>query len=257
MQPARIVISGASRGIGAALARLYAGPGIGLVLIGRDAERLGEQAAVCRAKGASVEEVRLDIRDRDAMAARLLAAEAAGPVDLVVANAGVALATDGGSPATDPTVYGEIETNLVGSLNTALPLLPAMVARGHGQVAFVSSLAAFAPLPGSPGYSATKAAILVYGLALRERLRPSGIRVSVVCPGYVDTEMGERYQGWRPLAMSADAAALRIRKGLSADRPVIAFPRRLAAFARAAQLVPEAVRRVGLNAFRFSIDRGT
>ncbi len=254
MTPRRIVISGATRGIGEALARLYAGPGISLVLIGRDGARLAAVAADCRASGAAVETVALDVRDRDGLAARLLALDAGGAVDLVIANAGVALPTHG-LPGADPTVYGEIEVNLVGALNTILPLAPAMARRGRGQIALMSSLAAFAPLPGSPGYSASKAALLVYGLALRERLHPAGVSVNVICPGYIDTGMGERYQGWRPLAMSAAAAALRIRRGLERDRAIIAFPRRLAAVARAAQLVPERVRRFGLGAFRFSIDR--
>lgn len=251
--PRRLVISGASRGIGAALARAYAGPGTALALIGRDPGRLAACAAECRRRGALAEEIRVDVRDRAALAGHLARWDALAPVDLVIANAGVALPTAGGGPGDDPTVYGEIDVNLVGALNTALPLAPAMVARGHGQIALVSSLAAFAPLPDSPGYSASKAALLVYGLAFRERLRASGVRVSVICPGYVDTAMGERYGGWRPLAMPADAAAARILRGLAANRAVIAFPRRLALAARAAQLVPEPLLRLGLKAFGFSI----
>lgn len=253
MSVKRIVITGASRGIGAALARLYARPGASLALLGRDGPSLGAIAEACRAEGATVEAIVLDVRDREGLAARLLACDAEAPVDLVIANAGVALPT-GGMAAEDPSVHGEIETNVVGTLNTVLPLVPAMAARGRGQVALMSSLAAFAPLPASPGYSASKAALLTYGLALRERLRATGVRVNVICPGYVDTEMGTRYRGWRPLAMTPEAAALRIRHGLEADRAVIAFPRRLAALARASGLVPESVRRLGLRAFRFSID---
>ena len=255
MTARRIVITGASRGVGAALARLYAGPEVGLALVGRDAARLAEVAGSCRAKGAAVDEMVVDVRDRDGLAARLATYDSEGAVDLVIANAGVALPTGGAAPGEDPTVRGELDVNVVGALNTVGPLAPAMAARRRGQIAFVSSLAAFAPLPGSPGYSASKAAILVYGLALREQLRPHGLRVNVICPGYVDTEMGARYRGWRPLAMSADAAAIRIRRGLERDLPVVAFPRRLALVARASQLVPETLRRLGLAAFGFSIDR--
>lgn len=256
MSPRRIVITGASRGIGAALAAAYAAPGVSLCLVGRDAVRLQAVAESCRAEGAVAETAIADIRDRAAMADLLVRFDGADAVDLVVANAGVALPT-GASPGDDATVYGEVETNLVGTLNTVLPLLPAMAGRGQGQVALVSSLAAFAPLPSSPGYSATKAAVLVYGQALRERLRPVGIRVSVVCPGYIETDMAARYQGWKPLMMSAAEAASRIRAGLAADRGVIAFPRRLAWIARAGGVVPERVRRIGLRAFRFRVDRST
>ena len=249
MSPRHVVVSGASRGIGASLACRYAAPGVRLALIARDADRLGEVARTCRASGAEVEEILIDIRDRRALAERLRAVDACVPVDLVIANAGVALPTGEADAA-----YDEIDVNLVGALNTVLPLVPAMSSRGSGQIALMSSLAAFAPLPSSPGYSASKAAVLVYGLALRERLWAGGVRVNVICPGFIDTEMGARYRGWRPLPMSAADAAERIREGLVRDRPIIAFPRRLAMVARAAQLVPESIRRVGLKAFRFKVE---
>ena len=251
MAARRIVVTGASRGIGRALAEAYAGPGATLALFGRDETSLAATAASCRARGAEAETVVLDVRDRPAMAGALGRFDAAGPVDLVLANAGIALPA---RPGQDDAAYDEMAVNYVGALNTVVPLLPAMSARGGGQIAFVSSIAAFAPLPSSPGYSASKAALLSYGLALRERLRRAGVRVSVVCPGYIDTDMGLRYRGWRPFAMSAEAAAARIRHGLARDAAVIAFPRRLAVLARTATLVPEGLKRLGLKAFSFSID---
>lgn len=254
MNARAIVISGASRGIGAALALRLAGPGAALALIGRDEVELGRVAEACRTRGASAVELAVDIRDRDALRERLFAFDNRYPVDLVLANAGVALPA-GDDEALESGSYGEIEVNLVGALNTILPFVPLMRARRRGQLALVSSLAALAPLPDSPGYSGSKAALLVYGLALRERLRAAGIRVNVICPGYVETDMGSRYQGWRPLLMSADAAAERILRGLERNQPVVAFPRSLALVARLSTLVPEPIRRLGLSGFRFSIDR--
>ena len=155
MTPRRIVISGASRGIGEALARAYAGPGVSLVLLARDAVRLAEVARICRQAGAAVDEIVADIRDRDTVRSALSGADAAGAVDLVIANAGVALES-GGLADVERASYGEIEVNLVGALNTVLPLVPAMVARRRGQIALMSSLAAYAPLADAPGYSASE-----------------------------------------------------------------------------------------------------
>ena len=252
--PRRAVVSGASRGIGRALSVALSGPGATLALIGRDEAALDETASLCRAQGAETELVPLDVRDEARLRERLLDLDRRGPVDLVVANAGVALPA-GDLSASEAATRDEIAVNLLGALNTALPLLPAMAARGRGQVAVVSSLAAFVPLPDSPGYSASKAALAVYGLALREKLRPAGVRVNVICPGYVETDMGSRYRGWRPLLIEAGRAAEHILDGLDRDRPVIAFPRSLALLAKLSTFVPEGVRRLGLSGFRFSIDR--
>ena len=254
MQRRSIVITGASRGIGAALAAASARPGIALALVGRDPDGLAGVAARCRSAGASVQEILADIRDRDGLREKLLAYDALHPADLVVANAGVALPSEGDA-GLESASYGEVEVNLQGALNTILPFVPAMRERGRGQIAVVSSLAAFAPLPDSPSYSATKAALFVYGLALRERLRGAEIKVNVICPGYIDTDMGTRYKGWRPLLMSPDKAARIILRGLERDRPVIAFPQPLALVARLSTFVPEGIRRLGLTGFKFSIDR--
>ena len=252
--PAGIVVTGASRGLGAALAARLADPAATILLVGRDGPKLDAVAATCRQAGAAVEIARLDVRDRAAMAETLSAFDSRHPVRLAIANAGVALPT-GTAVENEAATYGEIDVNLIGSLNTILPLIGPMTARGRGQLCFVTSLAALVPLPDSPGYSASKAALLMYGLSLRERVRASGIRVNVVCPGYVETDMGARYRGGRPLEMSPARAADIIARGLAANRPVIAFPRSLALVSKLSTFVPERLRRIGLKGFRFSIDR--
>jgi short-subunit dehydrogenase len=127
--------------------------------------------------------------------------------------------------------------------------------RRRGRIVFLSSIAALAPLPDAAAYSASKAALLAYGLAMRERLRDDGIRVNVVCPGFVTTPMAADYLGWKPFEISPEDAAQRIVRGLARDRAVIAFPWPLVFAARLQQMLPERLRRLGASAFRFRIAR--
>lgn len=247
-----ILITGASSGIGTALARRCARqPGTHLVLTGRDRLRLDAVADECRALGASVRTGLFDVRERETVGAWLREIDGQTPLDLVVVNAAV----NGGHPAggleTEATAFETADINYGGALNVLLPTVTLMSRRGRGQIALVSSLAAYAPLPDAPAYSGAKAALLAHGLALRAKLKPHGVRVSVVTPGYVKTPMGGVIKGWRPLEMSADEAAERILRGLERDRDVVAFPWLLAALARGVLLVPERVRSLGLRGLRF------
>ena len=247
----RILITGASSGIGAALARHYAQTDTSLILVGRNLERLEEVARACRAKGAAVEACRLDTRDRDAAVTMVRSADAHQPLDLVIANAAVNGGNQKGEVETEETAFETADINYTGSLNIVLPTLTLMLRRGRGQIVLVSSLAAYAPLQDAPAYSGAKAALVAHGLALRQKVGPRGVKVNVVAPGYVKTPMGGELKGWRPLEMSAEEAAAHIVKGIAKDRDVIAFPLVLAALARTVLLLPESIRRAGLYAFRF------
>ncbi|WP_232631118.1 SDR family NAD(P)-dependent oxidoreductase [Methylobacterium sp. Leaf118] len=246
-----ILITGASSGIGAALARFYAAPGTDLVLTARDADRLEAVAAACRGTGAGVRTHRVDVRARGPVGDWLRSLDGETPLDLVIVNAAVNGGHPEGGLETEATAFETADINLGGALNVLLPVVTLMSGRGRGQIALVSSLAAYAPLPDAPAYSGAKAALLAHGLALRAKLKPLGVRLSVVTPGYVKTPMGGVIKGWRPLEMSADEAARRIARGLAHDRDVIAFPWLLAALARGALLVPESVRGLALYGFRF------
>jgi len=129
-----------------------------------------------------------------------------------------------------------------------------MMARGRGQIGIVSSIAAFIPLPDAPSYSASKSAILTYGLALRSALRRSGVGVSVICPGYVETPMMDQESGPKPYAMSAQSAAVIIVRGLAQNRSIIAFPFWFALITRLGGLLPDRVRRWTTEPFRFTVD---
>ena len=248
-----ILITGASSGIGKALALRYSEAGVTLALSGRDAVRLEAVAAECRQRGARVVTHQIDARDRAAMTAWITGVDRDTPVDLVVANAGVMSGTPlHGLLEGSDEAYKLIETNVLGVLNTVQPLLVPMMERRRGQIAIVSSLAAFIALPDSPSYCASKSAVLSYGLALRGLLADKGVNVSVICPGYITTPMSAREQVRKPQEMSAAKAADIIVRGLVRNRAVIAFPRMLALLTRINALLPDRLRRSLLPRFTVS-----
>jgi short-subunit dehydrogenase len=248
------IITGASSGIGRALALAIARPGAILALIGRDAVRLAEIADACATRGASVHVRAADVRRRDELRATILQFESEHPVDCVIVNAGVSVGTSPtGDIESEEDTFALLETNLTGALASALPLIPLMRQRKRGRIVLLSSLAALAPLPDAAAYSASKAALLAYGLAMRERLRGDGVKVNVVCPGFVTTPMAAHYLGWKPFEISPEDAARRILRGLQRDRAVIAFPWPLVFAARFQQVLPEFLRRLGSGAFRFRV----
>jgi len=238
-----IVITGASSGIGQALAREYAAPGRVLGLLGRDKSRLDSVAAECSRLGAETRVGVLDVRDRNGLADWLKEFDSTYPVDLVVANAGVLVRMPGGEVEPADEAYGLIQTNVLGVLNTVQPVVPLMVARRRGQVAIISSVAAFTPLPHSPSYSASKAAVLNYGLSLRTLLAVRGVGVSVVCSGFVETPMIAEVYDPKPFNMGAEKAAKIIRDGLERDRAVIMFPFFFGLMSRIDGLLPDRLRR--------------
>ncbi|MGA8601265.1 MAG: SDR family NAD(P)-dependent oxidoreductase, partial [Beijerinckiaceae bacterium] len=190
-------------------------------------------------KGAATETVLLDVRDREAAWRTLRELDAREPFDLVLANAGIATGLKPGQFAENPdAVRGTIATNLFGVLNTVEPLIDPMCARGRGQIAIVSSIAAIRGLPYSPAYCASKAAVHLYADSLRGNLEPRGVTVSLICPGFVHTPMNEKLIAAKPLAISDEKAARIIRRGLDRGRALIAFPRLLYLGARFISFLP-------------------
>jgi short-subunit dehydrogenase len=215
--PLSILITGASSGIGAALARRYARPGTHLALGGRDPGRLATIAAECRHAGANVREQSIDVTDRRAMAAWIAQADREAPLDLVIANAGTACRHLPDSPERTRAIFA---VNLDGVLNTVEPAEAAMVPRRRGYLALMSSLASFYGSPNSAAYCSSKAAVRLLGEGLRQRLARNGIVVSMICPGFVRTPMNAGVRPRLPLTMSAERAAAIIARG----RARIAFP---------------------------------
>ncbi len=241
-EPDCVVITGASGGIGTALAQAYAAPGRVLGLIARDGERLEALAERCRARGATVVTGAVDVRDRRALHHWLAAFDAAHPVDCLIANAGVTCGLGPGrSRESDEEAERLAEINYKGTVHTVSGLVERMRARGRGRIVLVASLAGMRALPDMPSYSATKAAVIAYGHALRGWLAPSGVGVTILCPGFVTSPMSARHRGARPFEIPAEEAARRMRRAIARGRAVYAFPFWLATGVRLSQLLPAPV----------------
>ncbi len=224
--PQHVVITGATGGIGRALARHYAAPGRNLSLTGRNPERLLDIAAECQSLGADVMTSTLDVTDAEAMKLWLCERDSQIPVDILIANAGM------GGDAVLPSPSGEdgelarriVSVNTTGVINTVTPLLPNMVERQRGHIVLIGSISGFLGLPQSPVYCASKAAVQIYGDAIRRLVRQYGVRVTTVMPGFVDTPMSRSLNMPRPWCWSAEQAAIRIVKDVSRGARRCIFP---------------------------------
>jgi short-subunit dehydrogenase len=229
------VVTGASAGIGQALALAYAAPGVVLGLIGRDTQRLQASADACRARGATVLTGCVDVRNADALKTWLDTFDASHPIELLIANAGISSTHDGENLSRITQI---IEANFYGTLHTVLPVIERMRTRKGGQIALTASLAALRGTTVSPAYCVSKAAIKVWADAVRPLLKRDGITLSVILPGFVKTAMSDTYPDRKLLMWPVERAAAYIRRKLSARRPEIGFPFLLYAFLRLTPLLP-------------------
>ena len=237
--PRSILITGASSGIGEALATACARPGVMLFLGGRDRDRLAAVAEASRGQGAETDIGRIDVRDAAAMRRWVLKADEQRALDLVIANAGISIGFD------DAHLIGDVvsqlfDTNVAGVFNTVHPALERMRPRRRGQLAIMSSLAGFRGLPGAAAYSASKAALRSYGEGLRGYLHGKGIGVSVICPGFVQSRMTAVNRYPMPLLIDAPRAARIIQRGLARNQGRIAFPAPMYAMAWLLMSLPAA-----------------
>lgn len=235
-----VLITGASSGLGAALASACAAPGVTLHLSGRDAARLEATVLSCTQAGARVLPLVLDVRDTTGMADWITAA---GQIDLVVANAGIGTGTgEGQEDAAAARIV--FETNLTGVLNTVLPALGVMESQApasdgwRGHVAVIASIAAFVAAPSAPAYNASKSAVQRWTEARAPSEARRGIAMHCVCPGFVRTPMTDANAFPMPWLMTPEEAARRTLAGIAAGRLRIVYPRRLYALARIVGALP-------------------
>jgi short-subunit dehydrogenase len=220
-----IVITGASSGLGAALARSFAAPGVVLGLLGRNSERLTEVSGFCKQMGAATKTALLDIRHREQLNDWLVSFDDKYPIDLVIANAGIIAAVPKNQPDQPmSSVLDQFEINFTGVIATVNPALLRMRGRRMGTVAIISSMAAFRGIPLFPAYSASKAALKSYYEALRPTCAADNIDICIVCPSYIDTPMNNKNNSSSLLRMDADKAARIIKSGVEKKKPLLAFP---------------------------------
>lgn len=235
-----VLITGASSGIGAALACGLAGPGVFIAITGRNAERLNEIEAAIKKVGANTMSRTIDVTDRTAMSEFIADIETLAPLDLVIANAGIS-SSAGAGDGDDETTRDVFAINLAGVLNTVLPALTAMRSRGLGHIAIVSSIAGFRGMPTAPAYSASKVALKAWGEAIRPQLAQDGINLSMIYPGFVKSRITDANDFPMPLIMPAEKAAETIIKGLIHGRKSIAFPWPMIWMMRLMSLLPRPV----------------
>lgn len=211
-----ILITGASSGLGKAIALNYSNKNTTLYLLGRNEERLFEVKKECENKGATVYTKIIDVRNRQEMNDYLQDID----VDLVFANAGVS----GGT--TSNNEYEIFDTNIIGVLNTITPIIEKMKKIRSGRIVIISSMASFRGIASAPAYSASKACVRYYGEALNNYLKKDyNIDVNVYCPAFIKTPLTDHNKFSMPLIMSPEKAVEIMNKGLKKNKKFIIYPK--------------------------------
>ncbi len=239
-----ILITGASRGIGRALAIEYARqPDVALALLARDAQRLADVARACRDAGAHVTLHPADASSAEAYERALADAwDAHGGLDVVVLNAGVGapewIADRSDGHRTIDSIVATLDVNYLALVRAFDVFVPRMIERGRGCIAGVTSMADVRGFPGAAGYCASKAAATSVLESARVELRSHGIHVITIRPGFVRTDMTARNEFPMPFMMDVDRAARIMRRGIARGRSHIAFPWQMRCITGALRFVP-------------------
>ncbi len=254
--PSNIVITGASSGLGAALAKEFAGPDRRLFLCARRQDLLAQVAVTCRGNSADVETAQIDVRAHHDIVDWLIQIDERHAIDLLVVKAGM-FGGHGPNGAMEhiDEIADILDTNLKGATCAAAAMAKRMRERQGGHIVLISSLSSFYPQADAPAYSASKAGLTAYGEALREFLSADGVRVSIVHPGNIKSAQTDVHKGWKPMLLSAEDAAARIRRGIEKGKANINFPFLLWALIWLNRFLPWQLRALTNKAFRFHVEK--
>lgn len=227
--PVHILITGASGGLGGALARHYAhalaGSGLRLSLWGRNEDRLEKLAVDCRSEGAEVSVRSLDITDIDAALDALRHDDAEYPFDLALIASGRGDIRSNEDKVEDAALVAQLgAVNFTAPAAMAAALAACMVERGRGAIVLIGSAAGFHALPFAAAYSGSKAGLASFANALRLGIREYGVSVTLVSPGFIDTDAGRKVPGPKPLIMQPAAVAARIAASAARGQAHLVLP---------------------------------
>jgi short-subunit dehydrogenase len=235
---ARVWVTGASSGIGAAVVPVLAARGARVAVSARRADLLESLAAGWRRGGAEILVAPVDVTDRSGVIAAVRSIEATwGGIELALLNAGGHRPPEGAG--FDASQFVDVMTvNYFGVLYGIESVLPGMLERGRGHIAGVASLSGYRAIPTTAAYGASKAALIHALESIRFDLEPLGITVTVINPGFIRTPLTDRNRFRMPFLMDVERAAAIIVAGLERDRKEIHFPRMLSSMLKLARILP-------------------
>ena len=236
-----VLITGASSGIGRALAVELGRRGACLGLLARRAEELMKVAGEVERAGGEALALHADVRDAAQVESAVARVRARwGKIDVLIANAGMSTTTS--AKSLRAAEAGDvISINVLGVVNSVAAVLPGMLERGSGHLVAISSLAAYRGMPKSGAYSASKAAVSTFFESLRVDLRRSGVDVTIIHPGFIRTPMTANRKKRLPFLLEVDDAARRIVRAIERRARTYAFPWQLASLVRVMRYFPNAI----------------
>jgi short-subunit dehydrogenase len=233
-----VMITGASSGIGRGLAVELARQGAKIGLVARRADVVAEVVNEIEQVGSAALALPADVQDAESLsAAAEKLRDAFGPVDILIANAGIGPTRDAAT-IDAKEIAGVINVNVIGASNSAAAVIPQMVERGSGQLVIISSLAAYRGLPKSAAYCASKAAVSAFFESLRLDLAPRGIDVTIIHPGFIKTPLTAGRDNQMPFLMELDDAVKKMARAIEKRRKRYSFPWQLATIVRAGMIMP-------------------